>query len=80
MGVPTIVIRQNERELQHSFGAIENGFLDLGLHSEVSQEQICSAFTSLNTGTALRRALHKRMLTIDLTKGRDQVIRMILRL
>lgn len=80
MGVPTIVIRQNERELQHSFGAIENGFLDLGLHSEVSQEQICSAFTSLNTGTALRRALHKRMLTIDLTKGRDQVVRMILRL
>ena len=80
MGVPTIVIRQNERESRHVFAGIENGFLDLGGHDVVSTDQIRTAFVSLRDNAALRRALRERMLAVDLTTGRDRIVRMILTL
>ena len=78
MGVPSIVIRQNERESRHAFASLENGFLDLGRHESVSGDQIRSAFLRLRDDVALRRGLRERMLAIDLTTGRDRLVRMIL--
>lgn len=78
MGVPAVVIRQNQREAQHSFASIDNGFLDLGLHDRVSADQIRAAFAGLRDSGPLRRALRERMLAVDLTTGRDRIVRMIL--
>lgn len=78
MGVPAVVIRQNQRESQHAFASIENGFLDLGLHDGVTTAQIRTAFASLRDNAPLRRALRERMLAIDLTSGRARIVRMIL--
>jgi spore coat polysaccharide biosynthesis predicted glycosyltransferase SpsG len=78
MGVPAVVIRQNQRESQHAFASIDNGFLDLGLHERVSTDQIRAAFASLRDNAPLRRALRERMLAVDLTTGRDRIVRMIL--
>ena len=38
MGVPTIVLAENEREQLHTFAQMDNGFINLGLGSEVSDE------------------------------------------
>lgn len=78
MGVPAIVIRQNERESRHAFASIDNGFLDLGLHDGATVDQIRTAFASLRDNAPLRRALRERMLAIDLTSGRDRIVRLIL--
>lgn len=78
MGVPAIVIRQNERESRHTFASIDNGFLDLGLCAGVTTEQIRTAFVTLRDDAPLRRALSERMLAIDLTTGRERIVRMIL--
>jgi CMP-N-acetylneuraminic acid synthetase/spore coat polysaccharide biosynthesis predicted glycosyltransferase SpsG len=78
MGVPAIVLAQNETEMKHHFASIENGFLFLGLGREASTEAISGAFDALTTSRDLRRALHRRMLAIDLTGGRDFVVQRIL--
>jgi CMP-N-acetylneuraminic acid synthetase/spore coat polysaccharide biosynthesis predicted glycosyltransferase SpsG len=78
MGVPAIVLAQNDGEMKHHFASIENGFLFLGLGSEASPKAISSALDALTTSHDLRRALHRRMLAIDLTGGRDFVVQRIL--
>lgn len=42
MGVPTIVLAENEREQLHTFAQMDNGFINLGLGSEVSDEDLAS--------------------------------------
>jgi spore coat polysaccharide biosynthesis predicted glycosyltransferase SpsG len=78
MGVPAVVLAQNDTELKHHFASIENGFLFLGLGRDATRAAISSAFDALTTSRDLRRALHRRMLAIDLTGGRDFVVRRIL--
>jgi CMP-N-acetylneuraminic acid synthetase/spore coat polysaccharide biosynthesis predicted glycosyltransferase SpsG len=78
MGVPSIVLAQNDTEMKHHFASIENGFLFLGLGREATPAAIASAFDALTTSRDLRRALHRRMLAIDLTGGRDFVVQRIL--
>jgi CMP-N-acetylneuraminic acid synthetase/spore coat polysaccharide biosynthesis predicted glycosyltransferase SpsG len=78
MGVPAIVLAQNEGEMKHHFASIENGFLFLGLGSEAAPAAISSALDALTTSRDLRRALHRRMMSIDLTGGRDFVVQRIL--
>jgi CMP-N-acetylneuraminic acid synthetase/spore coat polysaccharide biosynthesis predicted glycosyltransferase SpsG len=78
MGVPTIVIRQNDRESHHAFASIDNGFLDLGLHNSVSATQIRTSFASLLDDATLRRAMRERMLSVDLTTGLSRIVNMIL--
>lgn len=80
VGVPTIVLAQNDTEMRHTFAQIENGFLFLGRADQVSAETIVANLESLLGSAELRRALHQRMRNIDLTRGRDRVIREILEL
>ena len=69
MNVPSIVICQNERELTHSFANIENGIINLGLASTLSDERIMEAFTELYNSFEKRDASYKRMKAIDLGYG-----------
>jgi CMP-N-acetylneuraminic acid synthetase len=76
LGIPTVVICQNERELTHKFAAPENGFLHLGLGTKLSGEDIVNAFSKM-TQTELRKDMHHKMLSKKLLQGKQQVIDLI---
>lgn len=78
MGVPTIVLAQNEREQLHLFAQMNNGFINLGLGSEVSDEDIYSAFAWLIHAKSVRSEMHRLMLDNDLKSGVFRVRRIIL--
>lgn len=78
MGVPAIVLAQNERERLHTFAQMNNGFINLGLGSEVSDEDIASAIEWLIDAKTVRREMRKLMLANDLRSGIERVKRIIL--
>lgn len=78
MGVPAIVMAQNERETMHTFARMENGFLNLGLGANISDETITKVFRFLADTPQIRQEMRNLMLSHDLKNGIDRVIRIIL--
>lgn len=78
MGVPTIVLAQNERETLHTFAQMDNGFINLGLGNRVSDEDLASTFNWLVGAKSVRREMHNLMLSNDLRSGIKRVTRIIL--
>lgn len=78
LGVPTLVLAQNKREQLHSFAQMDNGFINLGLGSEVSNEDIESSLRWLIGAKSIRNEMHCRMLSNDLKDGVKRVKRIIL--
>lgn len=78
MGVPTIVLAQNERELLHRFAQMDNGFINLGLGSEVSDSDIEAAFDWIVGASSVRAEMHRLMLANDLKSGIKRVKQIIL--
>lgn len=78
MGVPTIVLAQNEREQLHRFAQMDNGFINLGLGSEVSDKDIRSTFEWLLGSVSIRKEMRRLMLDNDLKSGIGKVKRIIL--
>jgi hypothetical protein len=70
------VICQNERELTHKFAAQDNGFLHLGLGTNLTEEDIINAFSKM-TQAELRKDMHHKMLSKKLLQGKQQVIDLI---
>lgn len=62
MGVPAIVMAQNEREQLHLFAQMENGFFNLGLGKEVSLDTLERSFEFLVNTPQLRAAMRRLML------------------
>ena len=56
IGVPTIVLAQNDRELTHFFASSEFGFINLGLGYNVSNELLLKEFIELVNHTSFRVA------------------------
>ena len=78
MGVPTIVLAENEREQLHTFAQMDNGFINLGLGSEVSDEDLASTIAWLAGARSVRREMRKLMLENDLRLGIRRVKRIVL--
>ena len=78
MGVPAIVLAQNEREQLHRFAQMDNGFINLGLGSEVSDDDIETAFRWLLSATSVRREMRRLMLSNNLKSGLARVKRILL--
>lgn len=76
MGVPSIVLCQNKRETTHFFASEKNGFYNLGLGSEVSDEEILEAFARV-LEFETRKEMHKRMLANGLKMGKKRVMKLI---
>lgn len=74
---PAIVLAQNERELTHLFASPVHGFINLGLGSNVSSEEILSAFVTLVESEKTRMEMSRRMKEIELKSGRRRVISLI---
>ena len=77
LGVPCICLCQNERELSHIFGNAEHGFINLGLGSEVSKEEIRETFGNAIEDYQLRCEMNRRMGEVDLKHGFDNIKRLI---
>lgn len=78
MGVPAVVLSQNEREMSHSFAQMEHGFLNLGLGKCVDASLIVNTLDWLVSTAAVRENMHRLMLQIPLKRGVEHVKRLIL--
>ncbi|NLB62257.1 MAG: acylneuraminate cytidylyltransferase, partial [Clostridiales bacterium] len=78
MGVPSMVMAQNERERLHTFAQMENGFLNLGLGSEIEIHTLVSTMKWLICNPQTRVEMRKLMLRKDLKSGVTREINIIL--
>jgi spore coat polysaccharide biosynthesis predicted glycosyltransferase SpsG len=78
MGVPAIVLAQNEREAEHVFAGIQNGFINLGIGEETDDETVISTIGWLISTPNVRKEMRKLQLQKDFSKGHERVIRLIL--
>lgn len=77
LGIPTIVLAQNKRELSHFFCKPVNGFVHLGLGTLVSDRRIRKSFTELVGNFEHRKQLQQLLLRSDLRGGKARVIKLI---
>lgn len=80
LGVPAIVMSQNERETTHFFAEEKNGFRNLGLGAEVDGNEILDCLKQLISDFDRREDMQIKMLRNDIRSGRDRVIQEILKL
>lgn len=78
LGVPSIVLAQNDREQLHTFAQMQNGFLNLGLGKDISEDTIEFTFKWLVETEQIRYEMRNLMLGHDLKKGINRVIEIIL--
>ena len=73
LGVPTICMCQNDREMSHVFANENNGFINLGLGTEIGMQEIIDAFVNLVNNFELRVEMNQKMLDIDLKNGFENI-------
>ncbi|MEE1150716.1 MAG: UDP-2,4-diacetamido-2,4,6-trideoxy-beta-L-altropyranose hydrolase [Methanobrevibacter sp.] len=73
LGVPTICLCQNDREMTHVFANETNGFVNMGLGVDVDKQQIIDQFISLVNDYELRLEMNRKMLDIDLKDGFENI-------
>lgn len=78
MAVPTILLAQNGREQHHEFGYLKNGFINLGLGSEVEDQTIRETLLWLVNSPQIRKQMKDQMMKADLKKGIKRVVKIIL--
>ncbi|WP_226536058.1 cytidylyltransferase domain-containing protein [Fictibacillus halophilus] len=77
IGTPAIIISQNSREMTHLFGHNYNGFVNLGLHSDLTEKKVEDQFVKLIENVEIRKLMNKRMLMHDLKNGISRVLEII---
>ncbi len=78
MGVPAIVLAQNEREAEHVFAGIQNGFINLGIGSEQDETTIIQTVKWLIDTPKVRKEMRNLQMGREFHKGQQRVIRLIL--
>ena len=73
IGVPTICLCQNERELSHVFANESNGFINMGLGERLDKPEIVTTFVNLVNDYDLRVEMNNKMLNIDLKDGFENI-------
>ena len=73
LGVPTICLCQNERELSHVFANESNGFINMGLGERIDKPEIITTFVNLVNDYDLRVEMNNKMLNIDLKDGFENI-------
>jgi CMP-N-acetylneuraminic acid synthetase/spore coat polysaccharide biosynthesis predicted glycosyltransferase SpsG len=77
LGVPAIILAQNNRELEHIFCSYKNGFINLGLGTLVNNQTISECFIKVIENYDKRKLMSKLMLKNDLKLGKQRVINLI---
>lgn len=78
MGVPAVVMAQNEREAEHVFAGISNGFINLGLGTSTDAITIIKTLQWLMDTPNVRREMRSLQLNKEFAKGQERVISLIL--
>ena len=78
MGVPAIVLAQNEREALHVFAGIQNGFINLGLGRDADDVTIVKTIKWLAYTPNVRRQMRSLELSREFALGQKRVIDLIL--
>jgi CMP-N-acetylneuraminic acid synthetase/UDP-N-acetylglucosamine:LPS N-acetylglucosamine transferase len=73
LGVPTICLCQNEREVSHVFANSSNGFINMGLGTDVEKQDIIDEFLKLVNDFDLRLEMNHKMLDVDLKDGFENI-------
>ena len=79
MGIPTLCLAQNEKELTHTHVKTTNGVLMLGLGKLVSVETIAAHLSELISNEELRFKLHQRGLQATSGRSNERIVRRILK-
>ena len=74
LGIPCLVLCQNERELTHLFGHAGNGIINLGLGEHLTEGMIKNTIGELIENYELRSDMNTKMKNIDLEHGFDNII------
>jgi len=77
MCIPCISISQNEREMRHLFSYICNGIKNLGIESNVTEENIALALQKIMNDYNLRKHMSMSMAEFNLKNGTNRVIKLI---
>ena len=78
MNVPTVILAQNQREMDHEFGKLNNGFVNLGLGSKVDDSTIFETLKWLINNSEIREQMYNKMKKIHLKFGLKRVVKIIL--
>ncbi len=79
MGVPAIVLAQNEREAQHVFAGIQNGFINLGIGSRTDDRTVIQTMKWLMETPNVRKEMRNIELTNEFHMGQKRVTDIILK-
>jgi len=74
---PAIVLAQNKRELTHFFASPQFGFINLGLGSDLSLDQIRKTFIHVIENYKFRCEMSSLMAENDLSQSRARTLRLI---
>tara|TARA_Y100000389_G_C17444928_1_gene510971 strand:+ start:502 stop:2148 length:1647 start_codon:yes stop_codon:yes gene_type:complete len=77
MGVPSIILAQNARELTHQFASAEYGFCNLGLGYSVSSKKLLDTFKDLVGDYQSRLKSSLIMKSHDLRRGRYKTLKLL---
>jgi len=77
LGVPTIVIPQNDRECQHAFALESPGVVALPRASELESMEFFDVVSELLADEGRRRALHEALLASDIRGGIERTLGVI---
>jgi spore coat polysaccharide biosynthesis predicted glycosyltransferase SpsG len=78
LGIPSISISQNEREVKHLFADVSKGIENLGLAMGVTSEKIKERVQKNIDDYSLREKRHRQLTQFNLKHGVDNVINLIL--
>ncbi len=73
IGVPAIVLSQDDREASHTFVNINNGFVNLGLGESLDSQTLVEEFVKLVNDYELRLDLQNKMLSFNLKQGFENI-------
>ncbi len=77
MGVPSIVLAQNEREQTHTFAQMDHGFLNLG-REEITPDVVGNTLDWLINTPAIRKNMYDLMVCLPIREGLSRVKKIIL--
>lgn len=73
LAVPTICVCQDELEKTHVFANSTNGFVNMGLGSELTKQEIVAQFVALVNNPELRIEMNNKMKRIDFKHGFENI-------
>jgi spore coat polysaccharide biosynthesis predicted glycosyltransferase SpsG len=79
LGVPMLVVPQNDRECLHAFALDAPGVVSLARASELDELEFLDAMQQVLESRHLRQSLHRSLLATDLRGGIERTLAVIQR-